>query len=182
MKMKPIYLAALAVCTLGANSVVLAGGDWGWLRRGPGVAPVKNELYQSECGSCHFAYQPGLLPAASWVKVLGGLADHFGENAELFDDTRKGLTTYLVSNAANNVEGYRRSSKIIRSLRGESPLRITETPYIRNKHDKIPARVISSNKDIHSLANCAACHQRADTGSYTDSEINIPGIGRWEDD
>ncbi|MCW9089130.1 MAG: diheme cytochrome c, partial [Gammaproteobacteria bacterium] len=62
MKLKTIPLTALAVCTLGANSV-LADDDWGWSRRAPDVAPVKNELYQSECGSCHFAYQPGLLPA-----------------------------------------------------------------------------------------------------------------------
>lgn len=181
MKIKAIHLAALAVCTIGNNSV-LADDDWGWSRRGPDVAPVKNELYQSECGSCHFAYQPGLLPAASWEKIMGGLADHFGENAELFEDTRVELTDYLVVNAADNVDGYRRSAKILRSLRGEAPLRITETPYIRYKHNEIPTRVIRNNKDVRSLSNCAACHTRADTGSYAEREINIPGIGRWEDD
>ncbi|MCW8841690.1 MAG: diheme cytochrome c [Gammaproteobacteria bacterium] len=181
MKLKAIPLTALAVCILGANSV-LADDDWGWSRRAPDVAPVKNELYQSECGSCHFAYQPGLLPAASWEKLMGGLADHFGENAELFEDTRKTLTVYLVTNAADNVDGYRRSAKILRSLNGERPLRITETPYIRYKHNEIPPRVIRNNKDVRSLSNCAACHTRADTGSYAEREIDIPGIGRWEDD
>ncbi len=32
------------------------------------VAPVKNALYLEECGACHFAYQPGLLPSRSWKK------------------------------------------------------------------------------------------------------------------
>ncbi|MCW8827702.1 MAG: diheme cytochrome c, partial [Gammaproteobacteria bacterium] len=87
-----------------------------------------------------------------------------------------------VTNAADNVDGYRRSAKILRSLNGERPLRITETPYIRYKHNEIPPRVIRNNKDVRSLSNCAACHTRADTGSYAEREIDIPGIGRWEDD
>lgn len=181
MKLKTIYLAALAVCILGTNSI-LADDDWGWSRRGPGVAPVKNDLYQEECSSCHFAYQPGLLPAASWKKLMGGLDAHFGENAELFEQTRKELTGYLVANAADKAQGYRRSEKIARSLGNEAPLRITETPYIRYKHNEIPARVIRNNKDVRSLSNCAACHTRADSGSFAEREIRIPGIGRWEDD
>ena len=32
------------------------------------VAPVQSAAYQEECGGCHFAYQPGLLPAASWQR------------------------------------------------------------------------------------------------------------------
>jgi len=181
MKLKAISLTVMTLCTLGMNSV-LADDDWGWSRRGPDVAPVKNELYQSECGSCHFAYQPGLLPAASWEKIMGGLSDHFGENAELFGDTQKTLTDYLVTNAADNVDGYRRSAKILRSLRGEAPLRISETPYIRDKHDEIPARVFRSSTELRNLSNCAACHRRADTGSFAEREIDIPGFGRWEDD
>lgn len=181
MKLKAISLTAITLCTLGMNSV-LADDDWGWSRRGPDVAPVKNELYQNECGSCHFAYQPSLLPAASWEKIMGGLTDHFGENAELLEDTRTELTDYLVTNAADNVDGYRRSAKILRSLRGETPLRISETPYIRNKHDEIPARVFRTNTELRSLSNCAACHTRADSGSFAEREIDIPGFGRWEDD
>ena len=29
-------------------------------------APANNPLYQKECASCHFAYQPALLPKTSW--------------------------------------------------------------------------------------------------------------------
>jgi hypothetical protein len=182
MKMKLQRLSMLAMAaTLFSSGAVMAEDDWGWSRRGPGVAPVKNELYKSECGACHFAYQPGLLTAASWQKLMGGLDSHFGENAELDAPTQKELTTYLVMNAADNVEGYRRSAKIARSVADTVPLRITEVPYIRYKHNEIPMRVIKVNKDIGSLSNCAACHTRADTGSFSEREIRIPGIGRWED-
>lgn len=180
--MKQLRLSLISVVvTLLASGTVMADDDWGWSSRGPGVAPVKNELYKSECGVCHFAYQPGLLPAASWQKLMGGLADHFGENAELDAQTRKELTLYLVTNAADNVEGYRRSAKIARSVADTVPLRITEVPYIRYKHNEIPMRVIKGNKDIGSLSNCAACHTRADTGSFAERDIRIPGVGRWED-
>ena len=52
------------------------------------VAPVANAKYKEECGSCHFAYQPGLLPARSWEKIMGNLENHFNENAELDQETQ----------------------------------------------------------------------------------------------
>ena len=163
-----------------ACGAVIADDDWGWSRRGPDVTPVKNELYLEECGVCHFAYQPGLLPARSWEKLMGTLDNHFGENAELDAETRQHLTAYLTLHAAEQSDT-RRSAKILRSLGSESPLRITEVPYIRYKHDEIPLRFIRANNQVRSLSNCAACHTRADTGSYAEREIDIPGIGRWED-
>lgn len=174
-------MITLVTAALLSSGAVMADDDWGWSRRGPGVAPVKNELYKGECGTCHFAYQPGLLPAASWKKLMSGLDDHFGENAELDTQTQKQLTDYLLANAADKVEGYHRSDRIVASVRGEAPLRITDVPYIRYKHNEIPMRVIRNNKDVRSLSNCAACHTRADTGSFAERDIRIPGIGRWED-
>lgn len=170
-----------AASLLLAAGIVMADDDWGWSRRGPDVAPVNNELYLNECGSCHFAYQPGLLPARSWRKLMGSLADHFGENAELDSETQKQLTDYLTMHAAET-SNTRRSAKILRSLGKETPLRITEVPYIHYKHREIPMRLIRDNAKVRSLSNCAACHTRADSGSYAEREIVIPGVGRWEDD
>lgn len=180
MNKQIISVLAGATLVLG-SSMASADDDWGWSRRGPDVAPVKNELYKSECGTCHFAYQPGLLPAQSWQKLMGSLSDHFGENAELDSDTQSKLTAYLVKGAAENSET-RRSAKILRSLGADAPLRITDVPYIRYKHNEIPARLISGNPGVRSLSNCAACHTQADKGSFSEREIRIPGVGRWEDD
>jgi hypothetical protein len=139
------------------------------------VAPVQNARYTEECGSCHFAYQPGLLPAASWHKLMGTLADHFGENAELDADTAAQLRRYLEANAADRVYAGR-SRGIANSLRGMAPLRVTETPYFRRQHEEIPQRAVQGNPDVGSFSRCAACHTRAGEGVYNEHTVRIP---RW---
>ncbi len=142
--------------------------------------PVQHALYQEECSGCHFVYQPGLLPAASWQRLMNGLADHFGENAELDADTAAQLSDYLVANAADRVSTGR-SPGIANSLRGDAPLRITETVYFRRQHDEIPARVVADNPEIGSFSRCDACHTGAGDGSYDEHTVRIPGWGRWDD-
>lgn len=145
------------------------------------VAPVNNELYAKECGACHFAYPPGLLPARSWEKLLSQLSDHFGENAELAADDVKALTTYAVANAADKSD-HPRSQKIARSIKaGDTPLRISETPYIRSEHRKLPRKMLQDNPQVQSLSKCNACHTKAAQGSFDEDEIKIPGFARWED-
>ncbi len=145
------------------------------------VAPVNNLAYREECGSCHFAFQPGLLPEKSWRKMMMELEDHFGDNAELDEETRKNLLDYLVANSADK-SNYKRSKRIVGSLRqGETPLRISDTVYFKRKHDEIPMRYVTDNKDVGSYSKCEACHTRAEAGSYNEHEVTIPGVGRWED-
>ena len=42
-----------------------------------------NNVWNTECGACHVAYPPRLLPASSWRAIMGGLAAHFGTDASL---------------------------------------------------------------------------------------------------
>lgn len=188
MNIRHAMIAVLAAVATIASQVVLSREDherdehgaklWS---RSADVAPVRNEQYVKECGECHFAYQPGLLPERSWRKIMNGLNDHFGDNAELPAATRDAITEYLAANSAEH-GNYRRSEKILRSLSASvTPLRITETPYIRHKHDEVPNRLIKANDKVGSLSNCAACHTRAEQGSFSEREINIPGAGRWND-
>jgi len=145
------------------------------------VAPVKNELYREECGSCHFAYQPGLLPSRSWKKMMGDLENHFDENAELDKETQVALTKYLVENSADDAN-YKRSIRIMNSLsKNSTPLRITKTPYFIRKHDEIPRRLVQGNPKLGSFSKCAACHVNADKGSYEEDDVRIPGVGKWDD-
>lgn len=149
--------------------------------RAPDVAPIANPQYAAECGECHMVYSPELLPERSWRKLMSGLEDHFGDNAELAADTRDQITEYLVANSAEHASS-RRPQKILRSLSAtDTPLRITETPYMRRKHDEVPDRYIAANDKVRSLSNCSACHRRAENGSFAEREIDIPGVGRWED-
>ena len=158
-------------------------GRWERLkRRSTGVAPAATPLYQEECGGCHMAYPPGLLPAASWRKIMQGLEEHFGDNAELSDGAQQQLTEFVVANAADRSH-YRRSRAIMRGwpyTDAMAPIRITELPYFRHEHDGIPRWVVK-RAEIASLSHCNACHRFAEQGSFNEHEIFIKGIGRWDD-
>ena len=144
------------------------------------VAPVENAAYKQECGSCHFPYQPGLLPARSWQKLMGGLADHFGENAELDAADAQRFTAYLTENAADT-SNYKRSRGITKSLHKTAvPLRITETRYFQRKHHELPARAVKDNPKVRSFSNCELCHTRAAQGSYNEHEVKVPGFRGWD--
>ncbi|MBF0135347.1 MAG: diheme cytochrome c [Magnetococcus sp. DMHC-1] len=146
-----------------------------------GLEPVTHAQYTKECGSCHFAYQPGLLPARSWEKMLAGLDNHFGDNASLEAAIRTDLAGYLTAKAADR-SNYSRSIKIMRSIRPEeTPLRITETRYFTNQHQEIPRRLWADNPEVKSLIRCETCHPDATKGSYNEHAVRIPGHGRWQD-
>ena len=51
--------------------------------------------YVQECGSCHAAYPPGMLPARSWQRVMGGLDRHYGSDASLDAPTSRVSTLGL---------------------------------------------------------------------------------------
>jgi hypothetical protein len=190
MKLRGVA-AAMFVAVVGLSATLAFSendderGERGWAAEfaGPaGVQPVDNPLYTAECGSCHFAYQPGLLPEASWRKLMSGLSDHFGENAELTPETQKLLTEYLIQNAAEKDSGsIARKLQSATAANGEPVLRITETDYFIRKHDELPPRVWRDNPKVGSLSNCSACHAKADNASFDEHQVNIPGVGRWED-
>ena len=142
---------------------------------------VTNEAYLEECSSCHFAYQPGLLPARSWQKLMATLEDHFGDNAELETDVQQVLTDYLATNAAD-LSSDKFSKKLVRRLsKDKTPLRITEMPYFVHEHDDLSNKMVSGNPEVKSLSYCNKCHTRAGQGDYSENNISIPGYGRWED-
>ena len=127
-------------------------------------AVVSNAKLQAECGSCHVAFPPRLLPAESWRAMMSGLDKHFGSDASLDAAAATEIGGFLEKNA---------STKQRRSSTGnEPPLRITETRWFRSEHRKVE----NSWKDprVKSLANCAACHTQADSGSFREREIRVP--------
>ena len=152
--------------------------------RGSGSAYLSDPqyaLYKSECGDCHMAYPPSMLPAPSWRGMMGSLEDHFGDNAELDIATAEQLSLFLARNAA----GKRRdeySERAWRATRDRSPLmRITETDYFRGQHHEIPAKLVTGNPAVGSFSRCEACHRGADQGDFDEHGVRIPGYGRWDD-
>ena len=178
-------LFGIAALMLSAGSAAAVELEYGWQRphrvMPPDVKAPDDPTYSKECGACHFAYQPGLLPARSWKKIMASLDKHFGENAELPKEDNLALTQYLVENAADRSK-YRRSIKMNRSIRsGDTPLRITEVPYFVREHRELGSRYVKNNPKVKSLSNCQACHTQIAKGSFSEREIRIPGYGRWED-
>ena len=147
--------ASLILCLALAISPACADSGEGEFRGGA----VTNAAAQTECGSCHIAYQPGFLPARSWQAIMAGLDDHFGENATLDEATRTEIETYLTANAADTGRG-RDPAK------GTTPLRISELPWFVREHGReVSERMKAKAK---SMSNCVACHQGAAQGIYED--------------
>ena len=157
-----------------------------WLlefKRTKEVKPVTDKQYQDECVECHYAYQPGLLPARSWEKLLNAeaLHDHFGSNAEIDPETLKVIHEYAVENAADK-SWYKRSRKIaMATSEGPAPMRITELRYISRKHHDIPEKMIKGNKQVKSLSFCDKCHTQAAKGIYDADTVAIPNYPEWDD-
>jgi len=148
--------------------------------------PIANETVRSECGECHIAYQPQMLPQRSWRKLMAGLADHFGEELSLDGEARDEVLGYLLENAADG-RGGKRGHKFMKGLgRDDAPIRITETPRWRKKHRELPDRVWADPR-LEFKGQCEVCHTMAERGLYDDDNgLRVPGPNgswrRWEDD
>lgn len=187
--MKSTLSISAVIFTLGIVTLPAVWSDsdfrWGemeeYKRKSSGIATLSNPVYKEECGSCHMAYPAGLLTSASWEKLMSGLEDHFGDNAELDVDTHKIITGFLVKNSADQSK-YRGSRKFSQSVQsGNVPLRISEIPYFKHEHDEIPARMVKGNPEVTSFSNCNGCHSKAEQGMFNEHDVHIPGYGRWDD-
>ena len=200
MRTSTKMIAMLAIALLSSGAVGLALGDsddddhekheksGGWLNSRPDVAPVMNATYSEECGACHMAYQPGLLPGDAWAQIMSpaGLSNHYGDDASLADDVRTDITAFLLNNSADQAERSRSRAFAVganQSVQAEGTTlpRITETRYFMHEHDEIPARLVTGNPEVGSFSQCSSCHRGAAEGIYNEKQVSIPGHGRWDD-
>ena len=130
---------------------------------------ASNANWKTECGACHMTYHPGLLPARSWRKMMGGLEKHFGQNASLDPIPQKEITNFLVKFSAD--QGNTKYAKSIPA--GSTPLRITETAWFKREHREVRAEVWKRAK-IGSASNCMACHKGAEQGDFSEDKVAIP--------
>lgn len=161
-------MASMAVI-VGSLAMALAG-----LSRLPptGIRQLaENPAYAEECGACHDAFHPSLLPSASWAALLAALEDHFGEDASLDPALTEELAAWLTAHAAETWDT--EAANRFRRLDPEQPLRITATPYWGAKHGQIPAGVFK-RRPVGSRSHCSACHRDAAIGRFDDQAIAIP--------
>jgi hypothetical protein len=132
------------------------------------------KVYVAECGGCHTAFAPGLLPVRSWRKMMEELADHFGEDASLEEPHYFAILKELETLAADGSYADMRMRRISASIPTESsPQRFSDTPFFKYLHDELPAE-IWKRKGVGTPSNCIACHRRANEGSYDEREVRIP--------
>ncbi|MGZ5891817.1 MAG: diheme cytochrome c [Caldimonas sp.] len=119
--------------------------------------------YKVECGVCHAAFPPGMLPAASWSRVMSNLPRHYGTDASLDSAAVKELSAWLGANAGT----YKR-------VREEPPAdRITRSGWFIRKHDEVPPAAWT-RPAVKSAANCSACHSHAEQGDFNEHYVRIP--------
>lgn len=139
------------------------------MAEGERFKPVDHAATLKECSACHMVFQPQMLPARSWEKLMGSLDNHFGENAALDQAVADDIKAYLVANAADAPASRSRWTKGL--AKTDVPLRISETPRFVRAHREVSANAFK-RQDIGSKANCMACHKAAGKGFYTE-----PGEG-----
>jgi hypothetical protein len=145
------------VATIGIAQAAMAGDD----KRSPRVPLLPQ--YQQECAACHTAYPPGMLPAASWQRVMNNLPRHYGTDASLDAATAKVISAWLAADAGSD-----------RRARGQPPEdRITRSAWFIREHDEVSAATWKLPA-VNSAANCAACHTRFDQGDFNEHNVRIP--------
>jgi hypothetical protein len=178
------FLTGVALVAL-ASGAALAAND-GFYKDTPdskrGFLAATDPLYVKECGSCHFPYSPGLLPARSWVRHLDRLDKHFGESLKLAPPEREALQRYLTTNAAD-VSPYEGSHLFMeRIAAGSTPYRFREVFLFREMHGII-VNVIAVKPEVkvRTLTNCNGCHLGAERGSFGNLELFVPGLTKNRD-
>jgi mono/diheme cytochrome c family protein len=130
------------------------------------IAMPTLKAYQQECAACHLAYPPGLLPAASWQRLMANLPRHFGTDASLDAATLQTLSAYLAANAGS-------FKKVARDPAPPPEDRISRAAWFVREHRELSAATWQ-RKAIGGAANCAACHSNAAQGGFSEREIQIP--------
>ena len=133
-------------------------------RRAAAVPPLA--AYAQECGSCHVAYPPGLLPAASWQRLMAGLPRHFGIDASLEPATAQAIGGWLVQHAGSD-------RKLRREPAPPPEDRISRSAWFVREHREVPASTWALPA-VKSAANCGACHTRAEQGDFSERHIRLP--------
>lgn len=152
------HLTRLIAALLGLAAVASARADGGRL-----MPPNVPAAYTQECASCHLAYPPGLLPARSWQRLMGGLDKHYGSDASLDAATLKQIESWLQAHAG--------TSKRVSETPPQD--RITRSAWFERKHRDIDPSVWKL-ASVKSAANCAACHTGADRGVFDEDALKLP--------
>ncbi|SFQ19205.1 Dihaem cytochrome c [Geopseudomonas sagittaria] len=123
------------------------------------------QKWLTECGRCHMAYPPGLLPAKAWERHMNSLSHHYGSDASLGPAEEQAIRDFLLLVSSNNrqpLEG---------TVSADEQPRITATRWFKRRHHAVSAKQFAG-KSVGGAGNCAACHRKVARGSF--AKVKIP--------
>ena len=129
-----------------------------------GRVVADNAVWRAECGACHIAYPPSLLSAEQWRTHMASLKRHFGSDASVDAAAAVEIGAFLERSAGRDRGNASATSE---------PPRITRTNWFVKEHRDVRATDWTSVA-VKSAANCGACHQGADHGSFDEHAVRIP--------
>ena len=133
-----------------------------------GPALAMDAQWQHECGSCHLAFHPSLLPVRSWQAMLAQ-QDHFGEDLALDPAIVAALSSYAGAHSAEHAETPTAWKIASRTPADSTPLRITDIAYWKRRH----ADVTEADWQRVNKVDCGGCHLDADLGTFEPGAIHI---------
>lgn len=120
-----------------------------------GVSPVDiPATYRAECGGCHVAFAPDLLPVDAWHRIMNNLVEHYGVDATLEEKEHEEIESFLARNAGHS----------LKTMKNGNQLRLTDTLWFHRTHGKV--KPLFQDSRVVSKVNCTACHLHADEGRY----------------
>lgn len=132
----------------------------------------ENKVFYEKCGDCHKIYPTFLLTKNSWIRIMDGIDNHFGEkitDQNISKEDQSIIREYLLQNSAES-STREAAIKIVESVKDGRPLAITKTKLWRETHKNIPLSAYRDKK-IKDKSNCFACHKDIEKGNLED--INI---------
>jgi Dihaem cytochrome c len=171
----PLFRFSKSVLIVAVAAPLVAAGALPLLADAKIYPPIADPIVAKECGACHMKFPAGLMPVASWARIVAGLNDHFGENAGVDAETALHMVTYLTANAGVEVapkpprgaKGAAKAPAVVPAAVVEAPLRITELTWFQKKHG--PRRISPASltrKNARSAGDCIACHRDAEKGDF----------------
>lgn len=123
------------------------------------------EEYKQECGSCHIAYAPFLLPKSAWDSMMSDLENHFGDDASLEEETHARIAVFL-EKYANDVLDTKFTQQ-----KESKEIAISQTPCWEVAHRKLNPKIFKTEA-IKSKANCQTCHKDAESGIFAKNAVD----------
>ena len=135
----------------------------------------EHQAYATDCGDCHKAYPPFILPRRSWERIMDNLEDHFGEkitDQNISVSAQNSIREYLYAHSAEH-SSREIAVKVLASVGDRNPTSLSKVPYWREVHARIDPSIFA-RKSVKDRSNCAACHKDFEYGVIDDINIAIP--------